>query len=56
MDSVEPTGKMMGILSDSSSVEAAIAECGTQNAGIAACNPDNNVTLAGIADASQKGE
>ncbi|MBQ9894376.1 MAG: amino acid adenylation domain-containing protein [Ruminococcus sp.] len=51
MDSVEPTGKMMGILSDRSSVEAAIAESGTQNAGVAACNADNNVTLAGLADA-----
>ena len=54
MDSVEPTGKMMGILSDRSSVEAAIAESGTQDAGIAACNADNNVTLAGIADAVDK--
>ncbi len=50
MDSVEPIGKMMGILSDCSSVEAAIAESGTQNVGVAACNADNNVTLAGIAD------
>ncbi len=51
MDSVEPIGKMMGILSDRSSVEAAIAESGTQNVGVAACNADNNFTLAGIADA-----
>ena len=50
MDSVEPTGKMMGILSDRSSVEAAIAESGTQNVGVAAYNADNNVTISGIAD------
>lgn len=50
METVEPNGKMVGVLTSEADVLEAISESGCKNVSVAAINTPNNVTVSGLAD------